>query len=75
MARVKTPVDSGPVEAFCRRVRQANAAGSKDVRLSMQEATDLAASLAAVLARLAALEAGRSPVGDGPVVIDGGVGC
>lgn len=44
------------VEKFAKRVDQASRTGSREVRLSMQEATEVVHGMAVVLARVAALE-------------------
>jgi hypothetical protein len=74
MARIRkqeTALDTSAIERFSARVRTANASRSKDVRLTLEEAVDLSAAMMAVLARLAAVEAGKAGF-SGEVVLDGG---
>jgi hypothetical protein len=61
-----------PIDAFLTRVKQLSRTGSKDMRLSFQEANLLAISLAELLAQLNKAGSAATSTAGAPAVIDGG---
>lgn len=49
---MQTPLNTIPLQQFIQKVKSANSSNSKDVKLSMKDATDLALSLGIVMSRL-----------------------
>lgn len=65
-------IDTGPIQRFLLKVRQANTANARDIRLTLSEATELTAALAQVLAAQASRPVASSPQPAARMVLDGG---
>lgn len=63
-------LDTTHIQAFMQRVRLASSGRAKDVRMSVEDATALSASIGDVLARLAEVQG--QDTSSGAVHLDGG---
>lgn len=72
-----TPLNNAPIDAFAEKVKMAARSKSRDVRLSIEDATELSAVLVQLLARQNQLlqqiaEMSTSLQNSGPISMSGG---